>query len=104
MQKRAKTEGIGGGIPPNKICHRIFAFSGTLVIFKQCSKHATPVGLYIVLQNSELENILQRIEKKAALSVSPSFVALSLGLFGGADVLLVYLKLTVVCDIEKLKK
>ena len=49
MQKRAKTEGIGGGIPPDKICHRIFAFSGTLVIFKQRCKHATPVGLYIVV-------------------------------------------------------
>ena len=48
MQKRAKTEGIGGGIPPDKICHRIFAFSGTLVIFKQRSKHATPTGLYIM--------------------------------------------------------
>ena len=52
MQKRAKTEGIGGGIPPDKICHRIFAFSGTLVIFKQRSKHATPVGLYIMGSNS----------------------------------------------------
>ena len=52
MQKRAKTEGIGVGIPPNKIYYRIFAFSVTLVIFKQRFKHATPVGLYIMIRNT----------------------------------------------------